>query len=206
MAAFASDVQSAIIRLAALEKHKKNRWSNRMNRELLEQRMAELPLYIYDFIDPSELEFSERIRWICETECPMYGKSWACPPGVGTVEQCKKKCHSFENCLLISSIVEVRDIANMEETLATRGDHEELTNQVRDLMREQDVDPFILSSEACALCERCAILDGEPCRMPERMHPCVESQGINVIPVLESRGLEFQFGANVVTWVSLLFF
>ena len=177
-----------------------------MNRELLEQRMAELPLYIYDFIDPTELEFSERIRFICESECPMYGKSWACPPGVGSVEQCQKKCHSFENCLLISSIVEVNDIANMEETLATRGDHEDLTNQVRDMMREQGVDPFILSSEACALCERCAILDGEPCRMPDKMHPCVESQGINIIPVLESRGLEFQFGANVVTWVSLLLY
>lgn len=177
-----------------------------MNRELLEQRMAELPLYIYDFIDPSELEFSERIRWICETECPMHGKSWACPPGTGSVELCKKHCRSFENCLLISSIVEVNDIANMEETLATRGDHENLTNQVRDLMREQGVDPFVLSSEACALCERCAYLDGEPCRFPERMHPCVESQGINVLPVLESRGLEFQFGANVVTWISLLFY
>ena len=177
-----------------------------MNRELLEQRMAELPLYIYDFIDPLELEFSERIRFICESECPMYGKSWACPPGVGSVEQCQKKCQSFENCLLISSIVEVNDIANMEETLATRGGHEELTNQVRDMMREQGVDPFILSSEACALCERCAILDGEPCRMPDKMHPCVESQGINIIPVLESRGLEFQFGANVVTWVSLLLY
>ena len=177
-----------------------------MNRELLEQRMAELPLYIYDFIDPTELEFSERIRFICESECPMYGKSWACPPGVGSVELCQKKCHSFENCLLISSIVEVNDIANMEETLATRGGHEDLTNQVRDMMREQGVDPFILSSEACALCERCAILDGEPCRMPDKMHPCVESQGINIIPVLESRGLEFQFGANVVTWVSLLLY
>ena len=61
----------------------------KMNRELLEQRMAELPLYIYDFIDPAELEFSDRIRWICENECPMYGKSWACPPGVGSVEHCK---------------------------------------------------------------------------------------------------------------------
>ena len=177
-----------------------------MNRELLEQRMAELPLYIYDFIDPLELEFSERIRFICESECPMYGKSWACPPGVGSVEQCQKKCQSFENCLLISSIVEVNDIANMEETLATRGGHEDLTKQVRDMMREQGVDPVILSSEACALCERCAILDGEPCRMPDKMHPCVESQGINIIPVLESRGLEFQFGANVVTWVSLLLY
>lgn len=177
-----------------------------MNRELLEEKLSELPLYIYDFFDPKELEFSGRIRWICENECPMYGKSWACPPGVGSVETCREKCLSFENCLLVSSIVEVADIADMEETLATRPEHEALTNQVRDLMREQGVEPYILSTGACTLCERCAILDGKPCRFPETMHPCVESHGINVVPILESRGLEFQFGANVVTWISLLFF
>ena len=94
----------------------------------------------------------------------------------------------------------------MEETLATRPDHEALTEQVRELMQVQGVDPFILSTEACTLCEHCAILDGQPCRMPEKMHPCVESHGINVVPILEERGLEFQFGANVVTWISLLFF
>ncbi len=177
-----------------------------MNRELLEEKLSELPLYIYDFVDPKELEFSSRIRWICENECPMYGKSWACPPGVGTVDHCKGKCLSFENCLLISTIVEVADITNIEETLATRPEHEAVTNEVRDIMRSLGVDPYVLSTEACALCDRCAILDGAPCRFPEKMHPCVESHGINVVPMLEERGLEFQFGANVVTWISLLFY
>ena len=177
-----------------------------MNRELLEEKLAELPLYIYDFFDPKELEFSERIRWICENECPMYGKTWACPPGVGSVEACRGKCLGFENCLLISTIVEVRDIADMEETLATRPEHEAVTNQVAEIMRELGVRPYVLSTEACTICERCAILEGKPCRFPEKMHPCVESHGINVVPILEQRGLEFQFGANVVTWVSLLFY
>ena len=177
-----------------------------MNRELLEQQLSELPLYIYDFFDPHELEFSSRIRWICEHECPMYGKSWACPPGVGTVDLCRQKCMAYDNCLLISSLVEVRDITDLEETLATRPEHEALTEQVRELMRQQGTDPFILSTEACTICERCAILDGEACRFPEKMHPCVESHGINVVDVLERRGLDFQFGANVVTWISLLFF
>ena len=177
-----------------------------MNRELLEEKLSELPLYIYDFFDPRELEFSSRIRWICEHECPMYGKSWACPPGVGSVDTCRQVCMAYDHCLLISSIVEVRDIADMDETLATRPDHEALTEQVRELMKEQGVDPFILSTEACTVCERCAILDGQPCRFPEKMHPCVESHGINVVDVLERRGLDFQFGANVVTWISLLFY
>ena len=177
-----------------------------MNRELLEEKLAELPLYIYDFFDPKELEFSGRIRWICENECPMYGKSWACPPGVGSVECCREKCLGYENCLLVSTIVEVRDITDMEETLATRPEHESITNEVAGIMEEMGVKPYILSTEACAICEKCAILEGKPCRFPEKMHPCVESHGINVVPVLEDRGLEFQFGANVVTWVSLLFY
>ena len=136
----------------------------------------------------------------------MYGKTWACPPGVGTVPECQEKCGRYSGCLMIGTIVEVADIANIDETLATRDDHEKLTNQVRDLMRQQGVEPYILSSEACAICQRCAILDGLPCRMPGKMHPCVESHGINLIPTLEAWGLEFQFGDNMVTWYSLLFF
>ena len=177
-----------------------------MDRALLEQQLAELPLYIYASIDPGELEFSDRIRWICQHECPMYGKSWACPPAVGTVPQCRDKCLAYENCLLISTIVEVADISDIDATLATRHDHEEVTNQVRDLMRLQGVEPYVLSTEACAVCQRCAVLDGQPCRHPERMHPCVESHGINVIPILETCGLEFQYGSNTVTWISLLFY
>lgn len=173
---------------------------------LLEEKLAELPLYIYAFLNPGELEFSDRIRWICRHECPMYGQSWACPPGVGCVADCKRKCESYENCLMISSITEVRDITDINETLATRPEHEALTNQVRDVLRSLGADPYILSTEACAECDRCAYLDCQPCRFPDRMHPCVESHGINVVPMLEQNGLEFQFGSNVVTWVSLLFY
>ena len=177
-----------------------------MDRSLLEQQLAELPLYVYVYIDPAKLEFSPRIRWICENECPMYKKTWACPPGVGGVSVCEAKCRSYKNCLMVGTIVEVEDIADIEAGLATRGDHEAITNQVRELMRAQGVEPFILSTEACAICERCAYLDGEPCRYPDKMHPCVESHGINVIPTLEENGLDFQYGVNIITWYSLLFF
>ena len=177
-----------------------------MNKELLEMQLAELPLFTYAWIDPEALEFSERIRWICENECPMYGKTWACPPGVGSVPECRGKCLGYRNCLMISTITEVEDITNIELTLATRPEHEAVTNQVGALLQEQGIRPYILSTEACSLCQRCAILDGQPCRMPEKMHPCVESHGINVIPVLEQCGIEFQYGENVVTWMSLLFY
>ncbi len=177
-----------------------------LNREKLKEKLSELPLYVCDFIDPAELEFSDRIRWICERECPMYGKTWACPPAVGSVEECEARCRSFSDCLMIATITEVHDISNIEETLATRPAHEKVTNQVRDLMRACGAQPYVLSTEACTHCDRCAYLDGQPCRLPGKMHPCVESHGINILPLIEGYGLEFQYGENVVTWFSLLFF
>ena len=75
-----------------------------MDRNILEQSLAELTLYTYFYLDPAELEFSERIRYICKAECPMYDKTWACPPAVGPVEECKKKCLSYKNCLAIGTV------------------------------------------------------------------------------------------------------
>ena len=177
-----------------------------LNRELLERELAEFPLFSYGFIDPKTLDINQRVRYICQVECPMYGKSWACPPAVGSVEDCKAKCFAYDDCLMISTLTEVSDIANLEECLATRGAHEAITNEIADKMRAQGVEPYILSTEACAECERCAYLDGQPCRFPERMHPCVESHGINVVPSMEEIGIPFISGENIVTWVSLLLF
>ena len=177
-----------------------------MDRERLEKGLAELPLLGYFFLDPKNLDFSQRVRWACEQECPRFGKTWACPPAVGTVESCRCKCLAFDNCLMIATAAEVTSLSDMEETLATRPAHEAVTDAVGRLLEEQGAKPYILSTEACAVCERCAYLDGEDCRVPEKMHPCVESHGINLIPTLEENGLEFQFGGNVVTWVSLLFY
>lgn len=50
-----------------------------MDYEKLEAGLCQLPLCQYEFIDTSELTFSERIRTVCEDQCPMYNKSWACP-------------------------------------------------------------------------------------------------------------------------------
>jgi predicted metal-binding protein len=177
-----------------------------MDKEKLEQQLLELPLYTYFYIDPEQLEFSERIRYICQAECPRYGQSWACPPGVGSVEACKAKCLGYRKCLVIGTITECEDIADIEETLSTRPDHEAVTDQVANLLREMGVEPYILSTDSCAICEKCTCPEGKPCRHPERMHPCIESHGINLIPTLEENGLEFQYGGNIITWYSMLFY
>lgn len=176
-----------------------------MDKAQLEQRMAELPLFQYEFIDPRELTFSDRIRHVCESECPMYNTTWACPPAVGTVEECKARCLAFPHALMMTSVAEVQDTANMVETLATRAPHEALTHQVEQLLRDCGAaETYVLSTEACAICEQCAY-PGGPCRHREKMYPCVESHGIVVTDIAEKYGIEFLTGCAVV-WFSLLFY
>ena len=176
-----------------------------MDKEHLEQKLAQLPLFQYSFLKSEELIFSERVRMICETECPRFGTTWACPPAVGPVDVCKARCLSFNDALLISTIVEVSDIANIEETLNTRGPHEEITRQVHELVKQQANETMVLSTEACAHCEHCSYPDA-PCRFPNRMFPCVESHGIIVTDLAERYGIDFLAGTNMVTWFSIIFY
>ena len=170
-----------------------------MDRARLEALLAELPLYQYEFLTPDRLTFSERIRTVCEQECPMYNTTWACPPAVGSVEQCRARCLAYPHALMMTSVTEVRDIADMAETLATRGPHEALTRQVRDLLHQCGAaETYVLSTEACAYPDA-------PCRHPEHMFPCVESHGIVVTDIAERYGIDFLSG-NLVVWFSLLFY
>ena len=176
-----------------------------MDRQKLEGQLAELPLYQYAFFQTDELLFSERVRYICRTECPMYDTTWACPPAVGTVEECRKRVMAYEEGLMIATITEVSDIANIGETLATRADHEEITRQVLAMVREQATETLTLSTEACSHCERCT-WPNAPCRFPDRMFPCVESHGILVTDLAEKHDIDFMAQGNVVTWFSLILY
>ena len=176
-----------------------------MKRELIEEKLSELPLYQYAFIKTEDIMFSERIRWICEHECAMYGKTWACPPAVGTVDECKARVMEYSEGLLIATITEVSDIANIDETLATRGPHEEITREVNEMVKEFAGETLVLSTEACAICEKCAY-PCEKCRFPEKMFPCVESHGIVVTDLAEKNGIDFYADGNLVTWFSLILY
>lgn len=177
-----------------------------MNRKQLEKQLASLPLLAYGFLEQGELDFTPRVRAVCAGECPMYGKTWACPPAVGSVERCRQRCLSYAGCLMLCTAGEAGDITDMAQTLATREAHEAITEQAGRFLRSQGAEIFILSCRSCTLCPSCEYEAGRPCRHPDKMHPCVESHGINLIPAMEKLGLAFSYGGNVVTWVSLIFY
>ena len=175
-----------------------------MDKQAVEAQLCQLPISQYAWIDPQTIEFSDRIRYVCEHECPMYGTSWACPPAVGTVAACRERILSYPGALVFTTLCEVDDIADLSAALATRAPHEAVTHEALAILKPHVKDVMALSTEACAICEHCAY-PGAPCRHPELMFPCVESHGIIVTALAEKEGIDF-YGGNLVTWFSLLLF
>lgn len=175
-------------------------------RKNIESKILELPLMQYEWISPSELLFKEEVRQICKQECPMYGKSWSCPPAVGTVAECSAKCQEYQGIFLFTTIAEVTDIANLEETLQTRFDHEEITRTLGKIFQEEGAEVKLLSSESCAICDSCAYCEGENCRHPEYMIPCIESQGILVTELAEKYDIPFLSSMTTVQWFGLVLY
>ena len=175
-----------------------------ISHEKLEAFICQYPVYQYAFFKPEDIAFSYRVRWICEQECQRFGTTWACPPAVGTVDECKKRCLQYKECFLFSTIAEVSDVINFEETLKTRRAHEEITEAIEQFIREQGSACMALSTESCDICPECAYPNG-PCRFPEKMHPCVESHGILVCELAEKFHMEFTLSPNEILWFGILF-
>ena len=75
-----------------------------LDRAKLEAQLTQLPLYQYAFLKPEELPFSTRLQTVCRENCPMYGKSWSCPPAVGTVDACRARCLAYPEALLVVTV------------------------------------------------------------------------------------------------------
>ncbi len=177
-----------------------------MDLQRFDQFISQYPVYEYRLLSTDEIQTVSRVRDICASECERYGSTWACPPGVGTVEECDKRIHSYTDAILFSSVAEVTDLLDMEEMLSTRRAHEELSTAVGKFIEGEGNEVFILSTESCDLCSECAYLSGKPCIHPDRMHPCLESHGVVVYDLAVEHGMEYQLEGNVILWFSLVLF
>ena len=175
-----------------------------MNFKAIENHITQLPIYQYAFLNIDDIEFNDKVRNICKKQCPRYGKSWSCPPAIGSLKQCKNKCMEYSHAVLFSTAAEISDYSNREVILNSKKEHEELTESVENFLRSEVLKCFTLSTESCTLCEKCTY-PKKSCLNPDKMHPCIESHGILLSKSLEENHMDYFMGENMVLWFSLIF-
>ena len=175
-----------------------------MRYQNIEQYITQFPIYQYEIVNSDEIEFNDKVRVICKKECSRYGTSWSCPPAVGNIDKCKRKCLKFPKALIFSSVAEVSDYSDMEQMLKSKREHEQITKQIGKFLKANNVPCYILSTDSCALCDKCTY-PRKSCIRPEAMLPCIESHGIVVINLLEKHQMDYFLGENMVLWFSIIF-
>lgn len=175
-----------------------------MNYKIIEKYMDQLPVYQYAFVPVEELEFLDRVRSLCKRECPRYGKSWSCPPAVGSLKHCKENCMQYSHALIFSTIEDITEDGDRKKLVRSKKEHERITSLIEGFMREQAFRCYALSSDVCTLCEKCNY-PKKSCVHPEKMHPCIESHGIDLKKNLQDYNMDYYLGDQMVVWFSLIF-
>ena len=168
----------------------------------IEQFITQFPIYQYDFIDTSEIEFDNKVRAFCKKECSRYGTSWSCPPAIGNIDKCKEKCSKFPKALLFSSIADVLDNAN--EADISRRKHAQVVKQVVRFLKVNNVPCYALSSDECALCEKCSY-PKKTCLRPEAILPCIESHGIVLLDLTKKHQMDYVMEDGIKIWFGIIF-
>ena len=170
-----------------------------------ERYLKGLGIAQYGPINPSEIPFLPFIREICQGNgCGQYGKTWACPPAVGTVEECRARCLQYATAMVFNAVYPLEDSFDYEGMMAGPRAFKELCDRLYDLANTQIPSFLLLSNEGCIRCERCTY-PSAACRMPDRLFPALEGFGIQVAQLAKAAGLSYGT-AGAVTYFGMLLY
>lgn len=178
-------------------------------RESIESLIDQFPICEYCFGDTAQIPFSDKVLYICESDCKRYGKSWSCPPYSGTIQDNITRCRAYEHFFLYSTVCEVSDAWNADVCLEARKEHETLAREFRaqlsDLISEKEEHKIYMLSTGCSICETCAC-PADPCRHPVDRLMSMESHGIVIMQLAEEMGLCFNYGGETAVYFTMILF
>ena len=120
------------------------------------------------------------------------------------MEHCMEVCREYPYALLFSSVADVPDYSDMKALLATKAEHEEITRQIEQFLKDDAWKCYTLSTDSCSICDKCSY-PKRACLHPEQMHPCIESHGILLTKSIEENHMDYFMGEQMVLWFSLIF-
>ena len=168
--------------------------------------LQEIGIYQYGLIDTKQIIFSDEVRRLCEANvCRNYGTTWACPPAVGTFDECKEKSLKYDIALVFNAKYHLDDSFDYEGMLFGHKEFKKVCDKLANLVKEKLTDYLLLSNEGCIRCGDCTYPQ-YPCRFPEKLFPSVEGFGIRIDALAKSANIKYINGENTVTYFGLLLF
>lgn len=177
-----------------------------MEKEQLLRLAKEAGLTEIGELNIAELSYESWVREICQgNTCRNYNTTWACPPAIGTLEECRERCQSFTQMFLFNQVFPVKncfDIKGMHKAMfAFKETVEHLDLLCTPYIKRR----LILSNEGCGRCERCTWPEAS-CRFPDKLYHSLEGYGFNVTELAKKAGLTYNHGEKTVAFFGAILF
>ena len=158
------------------------------------------------YVSIPDLTFYPEVRSICEgNSCRHYATSWACPPAVGSIGQCRERVHQYDHMLLFSGRYALEDSFDFEAMSEGLRDFKRLVDRFHQGLEQLLPGFLLLSNEGCGRCAVCTYPDA-PCRFPQLLHHSLEGYGFIVSELAKSAKIRYHNGPNTVTYFGALLF
>ncbi|MBQ8638970.1 MAG: DUF2284 domain-containing protein [Lachnospiraceae bacterium] len=168
--------------------------------ETFESKLECIGITSFGYVRTADLHFFEEIRAICAgNQCRNYGKTWACPPAVGTLEECRSQCLKFSSAMVFSASYPLEDSFDYEGMVHGHRQFKQVCDNLHEML---DFPHLLLSNEGCVRCQTCTYPNA-PCRFPEKLFPSLEGYGILVSDLAKSAEMPY-IKAGHVTYFGLL--
>ena len=159
-------------------------------------------------IEAGAIVLNPVFRAMCEANtCGAYGTCWMCPPDAGDIDVLMERVRSYSHALVFQKVFALEDSFDIEGMLAAKEQHHALCQRMRENFRKTEMkEHLLLGAGRCGVCCRCAKLDGEPCRFPEKAYSSLEAHGVDVTKLAKAAGMRYTNGADTVTYFGVVLF
>jgi predicted metal-binding protein len=150
-------------------------------------------------LDCSTIVLRPEVRQACENNrCGRHGKSWSCPPGCGSLDECAARIRRYAKGIIVQTIGKLEDEFDGEGMEEAAKRHLQSFRCLSKELRKDYPDMLPLGTGSCSNCDLCSYPDA-PCRDPLGASSPMEAFGMMVSDICKANGMEYYHGKSTLT-------
>ena len=158
-------------------------------------------------IDTDKIVFDASFRPYCEENlCGQYGANYSCPPDCGTPEEMKQRVLSNKKALVLSTEWEIEDFSQTDKIKEAKARHNAAMLRLIEKLKSIGHDGFMVGASGCSLCKTCKLIDGKPCKHPDKMYSCMSAYCIHVKKLAEDCKINYDYKDNILHFFGMYVF
>ncbi len=150
------------------------------------------------------LIFRQEVRDMCSADqCRSYGRSWSCPPAVGSLEHSAEIAGRYHRGIIVQTTGQMRREIDYHSIFKYNDQHVRNFASYARQVRTFFPGCLPMGAGACSICRKCTYPD-RLCRHPDKLIISMEAYGLVVNDVCKASGLEYNYGDRTMTFTSCI--